>query len=453
LREHIRDGRFRWGAAIVTVILAGSIGAGARDYTSTRRAQEEAQRAEYEGWLNKGQMGAHWAAHYGMQVFKVPMPFSSLDAGVSDFSGTHVLLEVERQGLFQDAPSTYEHSERRLGQVTAGAALETLVPLLIVLMLFGAVAGERESGTLRQLASLGLSPRTIAAGKILGAVTPISFVLVSAFLGGAALIAGASSTSHDLWLRLIAAAVAYALYVWWFVLGTLTISMLARTARQALVASLLMWFFVCLLLPRVMMQAGAAAYPEPTPHQFADALNEERRHPDPSRVASAHVDAALRYYKVASAAALPVNALSHVGYLASQIVDDDTLSRHVGRLFAAYRQQDRVYQAGAWLSPTIAVQALSIALSETDVASHEHFWDAARRYGFQMQWVLHEDATTFGDRQDRGRDLWARVPPFTYPSMAIWQAISGARDALLGFSGSLMLIGLIATTCVRRVRV
>jgi ABC-2 type transport system permease protein len=453
-RETVRDGRFRWGAGLVVAILTCSVAVGWYEYTAVRTAHETAQAAEYDRWLNKGVMSAHWAARHGMHVFKVPTPFSSLDIGVSRFAGTHMLLEAERQGLFQDAPSTYERTERRLGEITAAATVETLMPLLIVLLLFGAVAGERDAGTLRQIASLGVPPGTIAVGKILGAIAPLLAVMgIVSLLGALALVTNVRTVTGDFAIRAATAASAYILYGCWFVLLTLTISMFAPTARHALVVSLIVWFAVCLVFPRLAAQVAASLYPEPTPYEFAAGLESDRQNGDPQRYADLRLREALRRNNVSSADALPANALSRVEYLAGQIVEDEILSRHVDRLFSAYRQQERIYHWGGWFSPTIAIQALSMALAGTDIAAHEHFWRAARRFGFQLEWTMHEDVAAVGARQDRGREVWERVPPFHYQPVSAGRAIMGARHALVGFSCSLATIGLLAVASARRLRV
>jgi ABC-2 type transport system permease protein len=426
---------------------------GVYEYVAAKRTHEAAQREEYQRRLNKGIMSAHWAAHYGMHVFQIPAPFTSIDMGVAGFAGTHVLLEAERQGLFEDAPSTYEHTERRLGQLTAATTMETLFPLLIVLMLFGTIAGERDSGTLRQLASLGVSPRTVAFGKSVGAMTPMLLLLLVGSTVAATLIAMAGPGAGDLWTRAAAMLSAYLVYGCWFAMATVMISMFAPTARHALIGSLVMWFVVCLVAPRVAAQIGLTRHPEPTPYEFAAGLERNRQNRDSQRSAEIRDGVALRYYNVRSVDALPANAFSRIGYLIGQAVDDDILSRNVAPLLAAYRQQDHVYQMGAWLSPTVAVQALSMALAGQDVASQERFWQAARRYGFQMQWTMHEDVAAVGERQDRGRDVWARVPPFQYQPMSAREAMAHARTAMSAFSVSFTVIALLTIVSIQRLRV
>src|SRR3546814_4857845 len=62
--------------------------------------------------------------------------------------------------------------------------LQVLLPLLIVLTGFSAFAGERESGTLRQVMSLGVSSRTLLLGKLLGTSAAVGLVALPAILIG-----------------------------------------------------------------------------------------------------------------------------------------------------------------------------------------------------------------------------------------------------------------------------
>ena len=74
---------------------------------------------------------------------------------------------------------------QRFGELTAAAVLQLLLPLLIILLGFSTFAGERESGTLRQVLSLGVDRHDLALGLL----------LVPAVLLGAAALTAAEADS------------------------------------------------------------------------------------------------------------------------------------------------------------------------------------------------------------------------------------------------------------------
>ena len=71
--------------------------------------------------------------------------------------------------------------------MSAGFVLQLLIPLFVILLAFGAFAGERENGTLRQLLAAGARPSGLAAGKALGLTAALSLVLVPAAICAAVL--------------------------------------------------------------------------------------------------------------------------------------------------------------------------------------------------------------------------------------------------------------------------
>ena len=94
--------------------------------------------------------------------------------------GVAVWLEAHKQNDFRYRPAQDATAVARFGELSAAAVLQLLVPLLIILLGFSAFAGERDLGTLRQLLSLGVRPRDLAAGKALGVASALGLLLVPA---------------------------------------------------------------------------------------------------------------------------------------------------------------------------------------------------------------------------------------------------------------------------------
>jgi ABC-2 type transport system permease protein len=113
-------------------------------------------------------VNSHAAAHAGIVLFRPLHPLSTLDSGVDELVGTSVFLEPHRRNLFSQPPAENAATVGRFGELTAAVTLQILGPLLILLLIFPAFAGEREQGTLRQLLSLGVRPWQLAAGNAFG---------------------------------------------------------------------------------------------------------------------------------------------------------------------------------------------------------------------------------------------------------------------------------------------
>ena len=412
-----RDGRFRWTSAVLIVLLLAALAVGWRNYVSAHKLQESAQSNERLRWLNKGEMDAHPAMHFGFYVYKPLLPVAAIDDGIVPYVGSYTLLEAHKQSLFQDKPAENEIPLRRITDLTAATCLQTLAPLLIVLLGFSAFIGEAEQGTLRQLISLGISRRELIFGKMLGIAAPLTLVLVpAAVMGSCAVLLNSSGMFSDMFERLALMSFAYVGYFLIFLMVTLSVSLAARSSRQALFVLLVFWFITCLVAPPVLFELAARNNPTPTGFKFVSQIEEERRRRFFSHYSERvkEIEAELlAKYSVSTTAELPVNP-EGLMLLEEQQINDDIYNTAFHELFESYRQQNVFYQAVSVVSPTIAMQSLSLGLTGTDTEAQAHFTSAARQYRTLMETTLNEDVAYNLTRGQRGRELWEKIPPFSY---------------------------------------
>ncbi|MYC87176.1 MAG: hypothetical protein F4X22_02920, partial [Gemmatimonadales bacterium] len=164
----LRDGRFRWCSVLVGALLLVSLGHG---WVQAREAQREhaaAQATAREHWESQGEKNPHSAAHYGIYAFKPRLALSFVDEGVDPYTGTSVWLEAHRQNDFLLRPAQDATAAQRIGALTAAQVLQHLVPLLIILLTFGAGAGARGAGPPRPPPPPPGGRRARAVGKARG---------------------------------------------------------------------------------------------------------------------------------------------------------------------------------------------------------------------------------------------------------------------------------------------
>ncbi|MEC8933971.1 MAG: ABC transporter permease subunit, partial [Planctomycetota bacterium] len=275
-----RDGRFRWAAVIVLALLGVSFLLARQQVEHQRKEREEATKMERDNWLNQGRKNAHAAAHYGVYVFKPVAPLSVFDRGLQPFVGSTVYLEAHRQNQAAFLPAQDSTSMRRFGDLTAAACLQLLLPLLIILFAFGTLAGERESGTLRQVLSLGVRPASLVFGKALGLGGALAALLVPVAAGGIYAFSGISgmdTATDESWLRLALMACAYLLYLGTILAISLTVSALAPTSRSALSILLVFWAVNAVLAPRLASDLAQWSHPMPKLAELDAKLLEARK--------------------------------------------------------------------------------------------------------------------------------------------------------------------------------
>ncbi len=71
--EMLRDGRFRWAAAIVFALLLASLVMGGKHYRDVKRQHDLARAETRDQWLGQPAKNPHSAAHYGIYAFKPKM--------------------------------------------------------------------------------------------------------------------------------------------------------------------------------------------------------------------------------------------------------------------------------------------------------------------------------------------------------------------------------------------
>lgn len=155
--------------------------------------------------------------------------------------------------------------------------MQTLIPLLIILLLHSAFTAERERGTLRLLASLGVPAQRLAWGKALGASAVMSVLLIPASLIGAAAItlsAGAGCASDNL-ARTLILALCYLIYFSLFVCASLIVSARAKTSQMALIVLLAGWFLNCFVAPRVTTDLAGRWRPAPSAMQLTASIERD----------------------------------------------------------------------------------------------------------------------------------------------------------------------------------
>lgn len=449
-RELLRDGRFRWAGGIVAGLL---LVAGLAGFTAWREqaAQRDAAQATMQAtWFNQPPKNPHSAAHYGLWAFRPQMPLAFVDRGVDPYTGTASWLEAHRMNEFRFRPAMDATAAQRLGEWTAAGVLQQLIPLLIILLGFSAFAGERERGTLRQLASLGVPTATLMRGKALGVTAALAVLCVPAAVIGAAVVTMSSGASGL--LRLGALSAVYLAYFGVILTVTLVVSARARSARAALVTLLALWAANGLLVPRVAADVAQAAFPTPTAREFQAQVQRglatgiDGHSPSGAR-ADALRDSVLRAHGVSSVDSLPFN---YDGFSMQRGEEhaNEVYAHYFGQLWDRFAQQDRAQLVGAVVAPVIAVRFLSMGIAGTDFGQHRAFAEQAEAYRQDFNRVMNDDIrdhaaadASFSYQADSA--LWRSIPAFTYEAPSLGRALATHTVSLVALGAWLVLAALL----------
>lgn len=455
-----RDGRFRWAAAIVAILLATATLVGWRDWREVRAERERAQaeaRHQFEGQEEKN---PHAAAHYGLYVFKPKPTLSFLDSGVDPYTGVSVYLEAHRRNEARDRPARDATTLQRFGELTAAAVLQQLLPLLIIFLSFTTIAGEREQGTLRQVLSLGVRPADLLMGKAIGVAAALSLTLAPAVVLGVVLLVLGNGGSARSWVDAVLLSFGYLAYLGIFLVASLLISARAASSRGALVALLGFWVVNTLVAPRLATDLARRAVMTPSSAEFAAAIRRDLKggltgHDAQDRRLDALKSDLLARYQVATVEELPIN-FQGVALQAGEDHGNTVFDRHFGDLWGRFDQQDGLRRLLGLVFPTLAVRDLSMGLAGTDNRHARHFAEAAEGHRRDLVRALNRDLTEHGAdlglMYQAGPDLWRSMPQFRYDPPGLASEIRAGRFAWLSLVGWLAGLGVLALRSGRSLR-
>jgi len=452
-----RDGRFQWAAGLLVLLIIAAVAGGVHNQSEIARQHVEAQQAERDVWLDKGDMNPHAAAHYGAFVFKPVQPLSAIDPGLDPFVGVFVFLEAHKQQLARHRPIEDATPTRRLGQLTPASTALVLLPLLVVSLTFSAFAGERDRGTLRPLLAMGISRRSLLAGKALGAMLPLAAVIVPASILGAVIVWMNTPADPDapIAARAAAMAIVYITHTLiWIGLG-LMVSARAKSQGTALVVLLALWFVNAFIAPPLTMAAAQWSDPSPSAIEFAASIQDEKNSwPD----WDARVEGVMtRFLDGEFESSIAPANVEVVALLESEADETALYNRRFDDLFRQYARQAKNYERVGALAPTLAARTLSMAFAGTDEAHDRQFAAAGSAYRSAMLTTLNDELAESGRLNTfdytRGRDLWEKVPPFDYDVPTAGWALSARTWSATALAIWLVLIWMAAAWSVKAMRV
>lgn len=400
------------------IVTSSILGMEQRNATGAARARYQA--TADESFDAQPDRHPHRMVHYGQFVFRPLSALAFFDPGVDGFTGNTVFLEGHRQNSANFSEARQSSLLLRFGQLTPAFVLQTLAPLLIVFLAFGAVAREREQGTLRLLLAQGLRPVELAAGKLLAHAGVVAAVAAPALLVLAALALAGQAPSVPSLLMVSG----YLVYLSIWAVAALLVSLLVRRARDALLVLVGAWMGVVILAPRLLPEIAVARIPTPTRietdvaiHHALKQIGDSHNPDDP--YFSEFKAKTLAKYGVEKVEDLPVQWAGLVG-MEGERLTSGLFDRYAQEAFAREAEQNRLVRQFGIVSPLIAMRQLSMSLAATDTESHQDFLEQVEQHRYRFVQALNLMQVTKIPNRNAGADPrisadhWKTLPSFTY---------------------------------------
>lgn len=452
---YLRDGR----VGLLLLALGGLFLAAALmtgwQQESYRRAAVQAAQSEYARWLGQPKKFAHSAAHYGMWAFKTPTVLAGMDPGITAHVGSAVWMEAHQQNELLYRPAQDAGVSEHFGALSPAVVIGTFAPLLMLLMGFGAVARERETGTWTLSLVQGQGVRTLVLAKavVLGGLAWLALMPGLAVI--LAFLHAAGPPGADTWLRFSLWLLGATAYVAVVALLVVALSLRVRGAARVLGIGLAVWVLAVVLVPRFANGMAASVAPLQTQQTFSRDLKATLAEPDTegARRLDELGRRLMQENAVTDAAQLPVNLLGmriQIGENHGNAIFDSKWSG----LFDGIDRQRRLAHTAGLVSPAIAFHALSQMATGSDFTQHRAFIVQAEDHRRMMQRAMnaeieqHPDVN--GQRYLSDSAVWRSVSAFEFELPRIGSLSSQWLSSLLVIGGWLLFAALLLMVLAQR---
>lgn len=255
-----------------------------------------------------------------------------------------------------------------------------VLSFIALLFTFDAIAGERESGTLRLMLANPTPRHSVLIGKFLGALISLSIPLVQAVLMNLLLIyiMGDVQLGPEAWLRLGMILIVAMLYVCLFIALGLLISARVRESAVSLVILLLIWVVFVIFTPSTLASIASGFSPPMSTDEFWNTQQQS------SQALEAEYESRLQGVTDPSK-----RIRLQAEYYVKDTEDEERLNEeHLNRQIA----QVAFARTISRISPAAVFQHLLESFSGTGFERHRQFLKNAQRYARQYrQFVVDMD--------------------------------------------------------------
>lgn len=453
LGAYTRNFQFRCLLVLLIVLCAFASFDG---WNRARQSQEIRERAEHhdrENWVNQGKNNPHGAAHFSRYAFRPTPALAALDPGIWDYAGSAVWMEAHHQN-----PATLRRAEDALGRtpvpgLSVAWIIRSLASLALLVLLFPAVAKEREQKTLRALAAAGVLSRDFVLGKVGGALVAIVFLSLIAF--GIALVAGLVAVGELDLVRIAGMFGATCLALTAFGMSVIALSSRSASSGRALLMGSALWLFWAIGMPSLAAQLATASFPDLDEHTFRATVQKEAQSAFWSGEAKDREVARLEKEIHAKQGA---SALQELGYNKKGLVlqaherhANAVFDLRFGELHRLHRRQDRTVALASFASPLLALQRLSSGLAGTDLPAQQSYAAQAEAHRRALIEQLNQDLMVHGGEKgmkyEADRALWETIADFDPEDLPLSEVFRNYALELVSLGAWTLLASVLAFYC------
>jgi ABC-type transport system involved in multi-copper enzyme maturation permease subunit len=266
--------------------------------------------------------------------------------------------------------------------------IQFLLSFFAIALVFNAITGDKEEGTLRLALSNPIKRSHFLLSKYASALLTLSLPLLLSIIIGFVLLelSGVISLSYGLILESIMFFLVSLLYISTFVLIGLLCSALCQSSRKSLVLSLLIWIFFVFIFPKSMgLFLNLKRFEVPSPQQIERFADNAAQEVGDNFAKKENLDLISDQEKRMEV----LFRLEQVEDAARQSVRDSYLQKKMASVLALRKI--------TFVCPSSLFEYASASLAGTGIVHVQYLWNQARRYGDGLISFVKREA---GEKQD-----------------------------------------------------
>lgn len=426
------------------VLIAVSI-ISVKEVKQSKDNQQKAQQHMREKWEAIDSMNAHSAAHYGTYLYKPVTAIGNFDEGVYNITGKVLRIEghVQNEIVYSEASQSLLLS--KFGKLKSSLILQYIIPLLLIFLAFNSMSNEKESGRVKLLYLQGATTAQLIISKSIAIWIYGVLLLLITFCTQLLSL----PPHYDQTERLVLLFMAFALYYYIIVIGTIYLSAKLKNNTAVLTMSLACWMLWTIFLPKILGNTSEKAFRLPSRQAFQTAMQEDRAkgidgHNPSDKREKELKEKVLKEYNVTDVKDLPIN-YDGIRMQADEEYGNQVWDKHFGNNYTLLKKQKTFYQLSGIINPFISLQNLSMGLCGTDMYHHIHFLQQAELYRRNFIKMLN-DRHAFGGSKTgewewtEKNEFFKSIKDFEYRNPALGSLLESYRIDLLCLIGWAALI-------------
>ena len=337
-----------------------------------------------------------------------PQPWAFIATGQSDMFTHYVKPTVSGDDHTLNYTEMTSPIQLLFGSFDISFVIIYLLPLIIIAFSYNILSAEKESGSLRLLASNSISLQKWVIQKLAFRFLFVSVVTI-VVLGGIFLVKGINIfSSFGEFSSVILIMLGYILF--WFVLAFIVNIAAGSSAKNAIVL-LGLWVILVLLVPSILNQLGSTLYPMPSRTLMINDLRQIKV--DMAEKQDEILDNYLRDHPEYAINDTTERRSFYHRYMASQMLVKKELEPVVSQFEDQLKNQQGWLNQFKWLSPAILVQESLNHIAGTATNDYENYRKQVNE--FADTWRNHFMPLLYNNQKFSQPD-YQNLPSFQYES-------------------------------------